>query len=206
MAYTFPDIRPNGMSQKDLVRLLYMIVSSLKGICAKLDADGGVTDTTYEALCYTAIIKTLITDDKNNRTGTTGDHIISVTGLSDPALVQLLYELFDAFETLTEQLDADGGVTDVTYEASCYTAMFLAKVTNKTGTTLGNGTSYYFGPAPPDQAHLVDLLYNIVDSIETLTEQLDADGGVTDTDYAALWYTANVTLTIENSEGSVLGN
>ena len=53
---------------------------------------------------------------------------------------------------------------------------------------------------------LIDLLYNMVDAIETLTEQLDADGTVTDTNYEALWYTANVTVKIESSEGNLLGN
>ena len=107
-----PDIRPVGFRQKDIVDLLYQIVSSIKGICAKLDADGAVSGTTFEANAYTAIIKTIIEDSKSNRTGTAGEKFISGLGIDDQSLLKLLYQLFDSFETLTEQLDADGGVAD----------------------------------------------------------------------------------------------
>jgi hypothetical protein len=57
-----------------------------------------------------------------------------------------------------------------------------------------------------NQDQLIDLLYQIVNAIETLTEQLDADGTVTDTNYEALWFTATVTMRVENSQGNVVGN
>lgn len=200
------DITPRGMSQRDFVDLLYMIVSSVKGICAKLDDDGGVPLTTYEANCYTAMFKTIIEDSRGNRTGVTGNHIITPTGVTDAALIELLYEIFNAFETLTEQLDTDN-LGDSNYEALCYTAKFLGKVTNQAGNTLGNGTTFYFNPGGVrPEKELVNLLYNIVDAIETLTEKLDLDGTVTDTDYEALWFTANVLLRVENSTGSIVGN
>ena len=43
-------IDKNGISQGDLVTLLNDIVAAIAGINAKLDADGGVTDTTYASL------------------------------------------------------------------------------------------------------------------------------------------------------------
>lgn len=201
-----PDITPRGISQKHKVDLLYQIVSTIAGICAKLDSDGGVTDTDYTALCYTAIIKVMVEDSKDNKTGNTRDYFISPYGISDKALQALLYQLFDSFETLTEKLDADGGVTDTDYEALCYTAKFLGIIEDGKGNALGNGTSFYFRAGGFEVPELIDLLYNIVDAIETLTEQLDADGGVTDTNYEALWYTANITVKIENSKGNLLGN
>jgi len=203
---THPDIRPAGFNQKHIVDLLYQTVSSIAGICAKLDSDGGVTDTDYEALCYTAKIKTIIEDSKGNITGTARENFISPYGIDDPSLLNLLYQLFDAFETLTEQLDADDGVTDTDYEALCYTAKFLGIITIGNGNSLGNGTTFYFRAGGVQVPELIDLLYNMVDAIETLTEQLDADGGVTDTTYEALWYTANITVKIENSQGNILGN
>lgn len=207
MADVHPDIKPNGMNQKDLVDLLYQIVSSIKGICEKLDADGGVPLTTYTANCYTAIFNIIIEDSKGNRTGLTGNHLITPNGITDAAMIELMYQIFNAFETLTEQLDTDT-LTDADYEALCYTALFLWLVENQIGSTLGNGVAYRFNPAGGvnDQKELVNLLYSIVDAIETLTEKLDLDGTVTDTDYEALWFTANVTLKIENSQGNLVGN
>jgi len=201
-----PDIRPVGFNQKHIVDLLYQIVSSIKGICAKLDADSAVSGTTFEANAYTAIVKTIIEDSKGNTTGTARENFISPYGIDDPSLQNLLYQLFDSFETLTEQLDADGGVADTDYEALCYTAKFLGIIEDGKGNALGNGTTFYFRAGGIFVPQLIDLLYNIVDAIETLTEQLDADATVNETNYEALWYTANITVKIENSKGNLLGN
>jgi hypothetical protein len=208
MADIHPDIKPDGLSQKDYVDLLYMIVSSIKGIAAKLDADSAVSGTDFEANAYTAIFNIIINDSKGNRTGITGNHIISPTGISDPALIELFYQIFDSIETLTEQLDADGGVADTNYEALVYTANYLWNVTRQNGNTIGNGVAFYFNPSSgmQNQKELVNLLYAIVDSIETLTEKLDADGTVNDTNYEALWFTANITLRVRNGQGNVVGN
>jgi len=200
------DIKPTGLNQKDLVDLLYMVVSSINGLCTKLDSDGGVPLTTYLANCYTAIFDTIIEDSKGNRTGLTGNHIITVRGVSDPALLELMYQIFNSLETLTEQLDTDT-LADSTYEALCYTATMLYKVTNQTGNTLGNGNVFWFKPGGVmPQRELVELLFYIVNSWETLCEQLNGDGTVSDTDYEALWFTATVLLKIENGAGSRVGN
>lgn len=212
-------IKPTAMNQGDLVDLLYMIVASIKGICAKLDDDAGVTDETYEALCYTALLNTIIEDTRGNRTGQgiaesstiTPTQIITPRGVSDKALVDLIYQIFNMIETLTEQLDGDDGVNDTDYEALCYTALLTKMVTNSRGNTLGNGNTFWFNHGGVDhRGHLVDLLYDFVDCIETLTEKLDADtsenGHVADTDYEALWFTATVLLKVENSMGNTVGN
>jgi hypothetical protein len=213
MASVHPDIKPNGLNQRELVALLYMIVYSLQGICAKLDDDGGVTDTDYEANVFTAIFNGHIEDHRGNAvrnivsTKAERSYFISPTGISDAALIECLYDIFDMIETLTEQLDADATVNDTTYEALCYTALLTWIVENQVGNTLGNGTTYYFRPGgPADQKQLVDLLYQLVNCIETLTEQLDADGGVTDITYESLLFTATVLLRVENSQGNVVGN
>lgn len=200
------NIKPNGFSQADLVDTLYNIIASIKGICAKLDDDGTVTDTTYEALCYTAIFNTVIYNSRGSMTGLNGLYTITPTGLTNEALIALLYQIFDSWETLLEQLDADGTVNGTNYEALWYTATFLWKVTKGNGSSLGNGTSKYFGPiSPPPDNELVDLLYAIVASIYGVCVKLDADSGVADTDYTALWFTAIFLLRIENSAGSTVG-
>ena len=207
MGNVHPDIKPNGLNQKDLVDLLYMYLNSIETLTEQLDADGGVTDTDYEANCYTAMFDIIVENYAGSRIGATGRYIITPMGVSDAALLELLYDIFNALETLTEQLDADGGVTDTDYEALCYTAKILKNVTNQDGNTLGNGTSYYFRPGGiMNQDHLVDLLYQLVDAWETLCEKLDADGGVTDTDYEANCFTATITKKIKNSAGDLVGN
>lgn len=206
------DIKPSGLAMKDEVDLYYQIISSLKGICAKLDDDGGVTSTTYEANVYTAIFNGYIEDSKGNiliNRVAAKDHAfqhITPRGITDKDRLELFYDVLDMLETLTEQLDGDS-LGDTDYEALCYTALVLKMVTNQRGQTLGNGNTFWFNPggASP-KLHLVDLHYQLVNTIATLTAKLDDDGTVTDTDYEALWYTANILLTVENSAASRIGN
>jgi len=218
MANYEAQIKPGGLSQRNLVDLLYMIVAAIKGICAKLDDDGGVTATTYESSAFTAIFNGYIEDSRGNSimnrandgsgTYVTDERFFIITpmGISDHDLNECLYQIFDMFETLTEALDTDA-LTDSTYEALCYTALWTWKIENRKGSTLGNGNTYFFRPGGMhNQDQLIDLLYQIVNAIETLTEKLDADGTVTDTNYEALWFTATVTMRVQNSQGNVVGN
>lgn len=205
-------IKPTGMSQRNLVDLLYMIVYSIQGICAKLDLSN-LTDTTYEALCYTAIFNGSIEDSRGNyimnRVSTKDDRffIITPNGLDNKALLECLYQVFDMMETMTEQIDADAAPpSSVTYEALCYTALYLWIIENCKGSQLGNETAFYFRNAAENRKELVNLLYAIVDSIETLTEKLDTDALPSGTDYEALWFTATILMRVENSQGSVVGN
>lgn len=210
MADTHPDIKPNGLTQAHLVDALYMIVSSIAGICAKLDADGGVPLTTYTANCYTAIFNTVIEDSKGNRTGRGGEFTITPAGITPQALTELLYEITNSLETLPEQLDTDV-LTLSNYEATAFTAVMLQQCENQVGNTVGNGYVFYFRPGAYDQAQLVEFLFNAFTAINLICEDntttgLDVDGTVTDVDYNALWYTANMTLKIENAAGSQIGN
>jgi hypothetical protein len=215
MANIHPDIKPNGLNQKELISLAVMLLRSLQGIAAKLDDDGGVTDTTYEANAITALISLSGQDHIGNRFSNEATmsstieshHILEPTGYSAPAMLAFLYQFTNAFETLCEQLDNDGGITATTFEANAFTAMFLHIIENEKGNQLGNGTAYYFRPGgvKPDN-ELVEWFYNAINAIETLTEQLDADGDVTDTNYEALWFTATILMRVENSQGNVLGN
>ncbi|MFA6290185.1 MAG: hypothetical protein WC637_00310 [Victivallales bacterium] len=215
MASVEGNIKPTGLSQRLLVTLLYMIVYSIQGICQKLDDDATVPLTTYEANVYTAIFNGYIEDVRGNtimnRVSTADDRffILTPNGVTPKAILECLYQIFDMMETLTEQLDTDG-ITTSTYEALCYTALYVWIVENVKGNQLGNGTAYYFRPGgETDQKQLVDLLYAIVDSIETLTEKLDTDAGTTpptDTDYEALWFTATILMRVQSSAGNVVGN
>lgn len=212
MANIEAQIKPSGISQRNLVDLLYMVVKAIQGICKKLDDDGGVPLETYEDNVFTAIFNGSIEDSRGNyimnRVSAKDDRFFQITpmGIGDKEMLEFLYQWFDMMETLTEQLDTDT-LTDSTYEALCYTALYTWIVENVEGNSLGNGTAYYFRPGGVfNYDQLVDLLYQIVNSIKTLTEQLYADVTVTDKDYEALWFTATILMRVENSQGNVVGN
>lgn len=198
------NIRPTGMKQGDMVDALYQIVASIAGLCAKLDANANVPLNTYLANCYTAIFNVIIEDQKGNRTGQRlADQnfcIITPTGVSDKAMIELIYQIFNSLETLTEQLDADV-LTDSNYEALCYTATMLQMVTNQLGQTLGNDSGFYFNPGGVmNQAQIVEFLYNTIYSISLLTAKLDADATVNEATHTSLWYTPIFTTSVENKK------
>lgn len=204
------DIKPSGLNQKELVNLLGMLTYSLKGVCAKLDDDGGVPFETYEANCYTAMINTIINDCNGNRRGQyLAEHLfyeVSPGGISDQALLEWLYNYFNSIETLTELLDTDG-LAYSGYETLVYTAYFTYIVENQDGNSLGNGTSFYFrSGGVTNQKELVELLYRMVKAWDVLLAKIDDDGTVTDTNYEALWYTATILLRIEDAAGNIIGN
>lgn len=205
------DIKPSGLVQHREVDLMGQLMRSLQGICQKLDDDAGVPLTTYEANVITAILNMAILDGKNNYIHNfvreEGWLKIEPTGLTDKARQAFLYQFLDMLETLTEQLDADV-LTDSNYEALCYTATMTGyQVENEKGSIIGNSTDYTFrSGGSGDQRQLVEFYYDAVNSIETLTEKLDADGTVTDTNYEALWFTAVILTRVENGARSVVGN
>jgi len=208
------DIKPTGLTQKHLVDLLYMIVTSIRGIAAKLDSDGAVTDTDYNDN-IDAVMNLIIESSTGGRVqvlnteSTTLPGVIRCVpvGFDRAKFTDLLYMLFDAWETLCEQLDADTNPpTSTDYEADAYTAKFLGLVENSKGNTLGNGTTFTFRLGAFPQKQIVDLLYNILDGIKAFCQQADTDAAPTDSDYESLWFTTNITLTVENSTGDRIGN
>ncbi|MGP8154371.1 MAG: hypothetical protein ACLQBQ_09580 [Smithella sp.] len=207
-------ITPTGLSQRNLVDLLYMIIAAIQGICTQLDADAGVNHTTHLANCFTAIFNGKIVDSRANKImnyiGGTQDRFwqdIKPAGVSGKAQNEMLYQIFNMMKTLTAQLDNDGLASSGSYLAYCYTVLYLWMITNEAGNTLGNGNTYWFNPqGVTNQKQLVDLLAAIVDSITTMTQMLDADATVTGKNYTATWYTATILMLIENSSGNVYGN
>jgi len=204
-------IKPGGISKRNLVDCLYAVVSSIQGICKKLDDDGGVPLTTYEANVFTAIFNGKI---ENSRGGivanaVTGKEdvffIMSPTGINNRAKLQCIYQVFDMMETLTEQLDTDT-LQGSNYEALVYTAHYLWTIVNERGSTVGASTSQRINPMGIDDANLLDILYCFVHSLHVLTDKLDDDTTVTDTDYEALWDTANILMQVQDTKGNIAGN
>lgn len=204
-------IKPSGISQRNLVDCFYAVVAAIKGICAKLDDDGGVPSTDYEANVFTALFNGAI---ENSRAGRVANAVsgkedkfftITPAGITPKAKINCIYQIFDMMETLTEQLD-DDSLTDTNYEALVYTAHYLWRVYDERGNSLGASTAQTVTPMGLDDAQLVDMLYAFVHSLDTLAAKLDDDGTVTDTDYEALWDTANILMQVEDSKGNIAGN
>jgi hypothetical protein len=204
-------IKPSGISKRNLVDCLYAVVSSIQGICQKLDDDGGVPLETYEANVFTAIFNGYI---ENSRADTVMNAVsdkedtffmMSPTGVNNRALVQCIYQIFDMMETLTEQLDTDS-LTGSNYEALVYTAYYLWRIQDEAGNTVGVSTDRTVTPMGIDNNFLVDILYAFVYSIHVLTDKLDDDGTVTDTDYEELWDTGNILMQVQDSKGNIAGN
>jgi hypothetical protein len=204
-------IKPSGISKRNLVDCLYAVVSSIKGICAKLDDDGGVPSATYEALCFTAIFNGAIENSRADRVVNAvsgkGDtfFIMSPTGVSNRAIIQTIYQIFVMMETLTEQLDADS-LQGTNYEALVYTPHYLWRVLDEAGNSVGVSTDRTVTPMGIDDNFLVDILYAFVHSIHVLTDKLDDDTTVTDTTYEALWDTANILMQVQDTKGNIAGN
>ena len=213
-AKTVADIKPTGLNQADLVELMYDLMASVDGLCAKLDADGTVNDTDYNSLVYDAAWDNVIVENlKGERKGAIASNpgdkgwIISPNGVSDIAMLWYLYGLYYAMSTLCAKLDDDSGVADENYTTLCYTPYCTYQISPNNDSKIGADTTFWFRPGGvTPQKETVDLLYDFIAGWQTLCQKLDNDGGVADTDYEDLWYTPSITITVENSEGQRIGN
>ncbi len=137
----------DGVSQKALYDLLNTIITNFNGILAKLDADGGVTDTDYVANCAYTVI------------GSAG-HALDANGIKQDVLVTLLTELETNFEIMTAQLDSDAGVADTNYAATWDFDM---------DTTLIKSTGIR------SQGDVLTYLDGVIAAIAGINAKLDAD-------------------------------
>lgn len=162
----------NGINQPDLVDLLALIRTNIIGIQTKLDSDATVSDTDYHTAAGTtpAAVPSGIQ--------TTGPKCIRSQG----DVVSMLDDLVTKWNATLTKLDADGGVTGTNFNS-------LWAVTDVIGSSFRDGIF----DAGVYQSCLVNVLNSLVTSIAGVNAKLDLDGGVADTNYAALW---NVTDTV----------
>lgn len=134
-------ITPRGITNAARLQAIYQFFNMLETLTEQLDTDV-LTDSTYEALCYTAIMTQMVEDPKGNILGNldtdTGFYFKPGGTMNEKQLVQFFYNAVLAIETLTEQLDADGTVTDITYESLWFTAIILTRVEDGKGNVVGN--------------------------------------------------------------------
>jgi len=217
MGNIYPNIKPTGLTNKDLVDALYMIVQALYTLCAKIDADASAGATTHLANAWTAIFNLKITDSKGNVTGqgiaesssVMPTYIIDAGKIDDKSLNAALYQITRSIYVLTTQLDTEA-VSFTNYEATAYTAVMVQRIEDQKGNLTGYGTDFTFKPGGMfNQKQLVEFLYNAFYALYLITHAgttkgLDSDG-YTDTTYEALCYTAICTLMIENGAGNRVG-
>ena len=96
---------------------------------------------------------------------------ITANGIHQKDLVAEVTEFETNLNGILTKLDADSGVTDTDYNAS-----FAVDLNDTVVGSLGMSQDF-----------LVSFLESVVDNFNLALAQLDADGGVTDTDYAATW-------------------
>jgi hypothetical protein len=161
-----------GIHQGDLVDLIALVKTNFNAILTKLDADAGVTDTDYNSTLAVSIPAGI------NTTGAKGI-------LSQGDVETFLNSFITNWNLFLAKADADLGDTD--YAAT------LA-ITDVVGLSTDSIQSAGFHQGP-----LVYVLNQIVTKINAVNAKLDADGGVTDTNFAALW-----NITDEVIEGSAL--
>lgn len=166
------NINATGLNQPDLVDLLVLFRGNFNGILAKLDADTGVTDTDYASLNSVSIPAGIET--KNPKA-------IHDQG----ATLSFLNSVLTNYNAVLSKLDADAGVTDTDYNSS------LA-ITD----TIDNPSAGHLRPSGMFQGSLINLLDVILTRINSLNAKLDADGGVADTNYAALF---NIADTVDSA-------
>jgi len=144
-------ISANGMHQRDLIAALYQLETNWNGILTKLDADGGVTLTTYNA--------TYAVDLNNTVPGS--------NGIGQGDIVSFLDSFVSKFNLCLTALDGDTGVTDTDYNSTLAITDVVNAGTKDRNTAVDN--------AGMSQAALYALLSTIVTNVNALNAKLDAD-------------------------------
>lgn len=210
MANIHADIKPSGFGQKELVRLFRYLFAGLEGVAAQLDDDDN-TDDTFET-SLNAIHSVIITDDLGNyyhnvaaQSSSLGPPaVLTPYGITDAALMDILYQLHFCFYTMLAQADADDWTTS-NYVANYWTGKITHKFVNRFGTETGLGTAYYFRPGGvTDHKELVEALFNYLTYWIAFLTQTDADASPAGITYLSLWGTT-IKLRIQNAAGSVIG-
>jgi hypothetical protein len=140
-----------GMHQADLVTFLTQLETNWNACLAHLDADAGVTLTTYVATYKIDL----------------DDTVVGSKGLSQDKIVSVLDSFVSKFNSCLTALDGDSGVTDTNYNST----LALTDVVNSTTYVVSTAVDN----AGMSQEALATLLGNIVTKFNALNAKLDAD-------------------------------
>jgi len=143
------NLRKQGFYQKGLFDIINSLVTNFNGVLTKLDADGTVNDTNYNALL--AISTPTI--------GSTFWKNVQPNGMILGDVVKLLKQLRTNFNALIDKLAADSGVngTTVYTNQKLSNSQYLVEVPNAKVKILG-----------ADQGAIVDFLDIFISSYEAV--------------------------------------
>jgi hypothetical protein len=209
MAKQNADISPRGIKQGDLVDLMYMLTAGQYGLAVKLDVDVLISNTL--SLAYNAVFNCTIVNSKGNyisnvpsAADSRAPHpMFSPTGITNAGLREWMYQFTESLRIMCVRLDAGAGISGNV--AACYTAILTPKIPNYKGDMTGAGSTLVLRAVDKRGGLLVDWLYRAINAVYTLTTRADASA-LTAVDYESLWFTNNITLTVENSQGNRIGN
>lgn len=168
-----PRMRGTGINQADLISFLNLIRTNFVAVTAKLDLDGGVSDTNYASL--------------ENFTVPVGIGAVGI--FNQGAVLDYLKTVRTKMNALLVKLDADGTVNSTDYNATYSIASLIDNL------ALGSLTQ-----AGVYEGALVKWFDNYITKWNLALAHLDADSGVTDTNYAALWA---ISTTLVDATGCV---
>lgn len=141
----------DGMYTQDIYNQLKELETNFNAILTKLDADGGVTLTTYNAT-YAIDLRDKCSD----------------RGIDQNDIVSLLDDFITKFNLCLTALDGDAGVADADYNST------LAITDNINSSTYSNRNDGIFDHGM-NQGELYDILSTIVTNVNALNAKLDAD-------------------------------
>lgn len=175
---------------KSLVTLVNELKTDHNGTLAKLDLDTGAADADYASLHSTAAAAAAAVPAELGLSGSFlhGDDGVKTRKIID-SIGALANELKADHNATLTKLDADGGVggaTDTNYAALHTTATADAGAPLHAETTWGGAR---LAPGQVIQAQikaLITLVNELKADHNGLVAKLDADSGITDTNYAAL--------------------
>ena len=163
--------------------------TALAGITAQLDADAGVTDTDYAAT-WDVTLTLDEADQVEARNPVAPLLIAGVSVLQADTILTDLTAVKAAIAGINAKLDADAGVTDTDYASTWDMSALTVTALDESDVEARNSvapmlTVASFAAIRAHSALVVADLAAVRAAIVGITAKLDADGGVTDTDYAA---------------------
>jgi hypothetical protein len=145
-----------GMYQADLIAELSEFETNFNAVLTKLDADGGVTDTDYNATYAVDL----------------NDTVVGSNGLSQDNIVSFLDSFITNFNATLTKLDSDSGTGDSNYNAT----LAITDVVNAGAYfTIASNKNVAVNNTGFNQGALYDLLNTIVTNFNALNAKLDAD-------------------------------
>jgi len=136
----------SGVDQGDLYDLFNAYITNFNATLTKLDADSGVTDTTYNSLWALDVADI-------------AGYGLNKTGMYDGSICSLMNDIKTKFSGVTAKLDADAGVEDTDYASTLDFSVPTDILTIDF----------------EDQGSIVDYMTTVTTQFNTLLTKLDAD-------------------------------